>query len=102
MVALLLLLVGVSILSLQDSLVKLIAPQTSFWQVQVIRSGFNLTILAGLAIFTGGIGLLWPRRLGPALETIDQPETGSRAQARQSGSIHNAPGRADGTRCKAS
>ena len=67
MVALLLLLVGVSILSLQDSLVKLIAPQTSFWQVQVIRSGFNLTILAGLAIFTGGIGLLWPRRLGPAI-----------------------------------
>ncbi|MEK9935319.1 MAG: DMT family transporter [Rhodobiaceae bacterium] len=67
MLALALLLVGVSILSLQDSLVKLVAPQTSFWQVQIIRSFFNLVMLAGLAMFTGGIGLLWPRRLRPAI-----------------------------------
>jgi len=67
MLALALLLAGVSILSLQDSLVKLIAPQTSFWQVQIIRSSFNMAMLAGLAMFTGGIGLLWPRRPGPAI-----------------------------------
>ena len=67
MVALGLLLVGVSILSLQDSLVKFVAPQTSFWQLQIIRSSFNLTMLVGLAIFAGGIGLLWPQRLGPAI-----------------------------------
>ena len=52
MLALALLLVGVSILSLQDSLVKVIAPQTSFWQVQVIRSAFNLAMLSGLALVT--------------------------------------------------
>jgi len=67
MLALLLLLVGVSLLSLQDSLVKFVAPQTSFWQLQIIRSSFNLTILVGLAVFTGGIRLLWPQRLGPAV-----------------------------------
>lgn len=67
MLALALLLVGVSILSLQDSLVKVIAPQTSFWQVQVIRSAFNLAMLSGLALVTGGIGLLWPRRVWPAI-----------------------------------
>ena len=67
MLALLLLLVGVSLLSLQDSLVKFVAPQTSFWQLQIIRSSFNLTILVGLAVFTGGLRLLWPQRLGPAI-----------------------------------
>ena len=67
MLALALLLAGVSILSLQDSLVKFVAPQTSFWQLQIIRSSFNLVMLVGLAIFTGGIRLLWPQRLGPAI-----------------------------------
>ena len=67
MLALALLLAGVTILSLQDSLVKFVAPQTSFWQLQIIRSCFNLVMLAGLAIFTGGLRLLWPQRLGPAI-----------------------------------
>lgn len=67
MLALALLLLGVSILSLQDSLVKLIAPQTSFWQLQIIRSCFNLMMLVGLAIVTGGLRLLWPQTLGPAI-----------------------------------
>ena len=62
MLALLLLFLGVSILSLQDSTVKLIAPQTSFWQVQVVRSAFNLVMVCGLAVLAGGLGLLWPRR----------------------------------------
>ena len=50
MLALALLLVGVSILSWQDSLVKFVAPQTSFWLRQFIRSCFNLVMLVGLAI----------------------------------------------------
>ena len=66
MMALLLLFLGVSILSLQDSTVKLIAPQTSFWQVQVVRSAFNLVIVCGLAMLAGGLALLWPRRFWPA------------------------------------
>ena len=67
MAALLLLLVGVSILSLQDSAVKLISPMTSFWQLQIVRSVFNLMIAFGLALAAGGIHLLWPARLWPAV-----------------------------------
>jgi len=67
MLALLLLLVAVSILSLQDSAVKLISPMTSFWQLQVVRSIFNLTLALALALVAGGIHLLWPARLGPAV-----------------------------------
>ena len=66
MLALLLLLAAVSILSLQDSAVKLIAPQTSFWQLQVIRSIFNLVMVCGLAALAGGLGILWPRQFWPA------------------------------------
>ena len=66
MLALLLLFVAVSILSLQDSAVKLIAPQTSFWQLQIVRSSFNLVMVCGLAMLAGGIGILWPRRFWPA------------------------------------
>ena len=67
MLALGLLLFGVSILSLQDSLIKLFAPQTSFWQLQLVRSGFNMLFAIGLAAFAGGLHLLWPQRLGPAV-----------------------------------
>jgi drug/metabolite transporter (DMT)-like permease len=67
MLALLLLLVAVSILSLQDSAVKLIAPMTSFWQLQIVRSIFNLLIAFALAVAAGGLHLLWPSRLGPAV-----------------------------------
>ncbi|MDA9930336.1 DMT family transporter [Alphaproteobacteria bacterium] len=67
MLALGLLLIGVSLLALQDSLIKLIAPDTSFWQLQTIRSTLNLTMIFLLAITTGGLGLLVPRRIGPAI-----------------------------------
>ena len=67
MLALGLLLFGVSILSLQDSLIKLFAPQTSFWQLQLVRSSFNMLMAVGLAALAGGLHLLWPQRLGPAV-----------------------------------
>lgn len=67
MLALGLLLFGVSLLSLQDSLIKLFAPQTSFWQLQLVRSSFNLLFAVGLAALAGGLHLLWPKRLGPAV-----------------------------------
>jgi len=67
MLALLLLLVAVCILSLQDTAVKAIAPMTSFWQLQVVRSIFNLLIALALALAAGGIHLLWPTRLWPAV-----------------------------------
>lgn len=62
-----LLLAGVSILSLQDSLIKFYAPHTSFWQLQLVRSGFNMLMAVGLAALAGGLHLLWPQRLGPAV-----------------------------------
>ena len=67
MLALCLLLFGVSLLSLQDSLIKLFAPHTSFWQLQLVRSSFNMLFAAGLAALAGGFHLLWPQRFGPAL-----------------------------------
>jgi len=67
MLALLLLLVAVSLLSLQDSAVKLISPMTSFWQLQVIRSIFNLMIAFCLALAAGGLHLLRPARVVPAV-----------------------------------
>lgn len=41
--------IGVTILSLQDSVVKLAADHTSFWQFQLLRSLCNLMLLAMLA-----------------------------------------------------
>ena len=67
MLALLLLLVAVSILSLQDTAVKAISPMTSFWQLQIVRSIFNLMIALALALAAGGLYLLWPKRLWPAV-----------------------------------
>mgnify|MGYP001395779206 CR=1 FL=1 len=67
MLALGLLLFGVSLLSLQDSLIKLFAPHTSFWQLQLIRSSFNMLFAIGLAALAGGFHLLWPQRLWPAV-----------------------------------
>jgi len=67
MLALLLLLVAVSILSLQDTAVKAIAPLTSFWQLQIVRSVFNLMIALALALVAGGVHLLLPKRLWPAV-----------------------------------
>ena len=59
--ALLLLLTGVFALALQDSLVKLMSSQTSFWQFQTLRSLGNLGFVVILALLSGGIGLVIPR-----------------------------------------
>jgi len=40
-----LLLFGVIVLALQDTLIKYIAPETSFWQMQTIRSFGNLGLV---------------------------------------------------------
>lgn len=59
--ALVLLLSGVFVLALQDSLVKLMSSQTSFWQFQTLRSFGNLTLLVILAAASSGLGLLRPK-----------------------------------------
>jgi drug/metabolite transporter (DMT)-like permease len=58
---LLLLLTGVFALAFQDSLVKLMSSQTSFWQFQTLRSLGNLSFVVILALASGGIGLVIPR-----------------------------------------
>ena len=60
--ALLLLLAGVIILALQDSLIKFIADSTSFWQIQTLRSTGNMLLIICLALMGGGIRLIYPRR----------------------------------------
>jgi drug/metabolite transporter (DMT)-like permease len=59
--ALVLLLTGVFALAFQDSLVKLMSTQTSFWQFQTLRSLGNLSFVVILALASGGIGLVIPR-----------------------------------------
>lgn len=60
-----LLLIGVLILSLQDSLVKLVSIETSIWQIQTVRSLMNLCILFVLAALGGGLHLLLPLNKKP-------------------------------------
>ena len=60
LLALTLLILGVFILSLQDSLIKLMSSDTSFWQLQFIRSVGNITLLILLCYFTNGIKVLFP------------------------------------------
>ena len=60
MMALLLILTGVMFLGLQDSLVKVVSPQTSFWQFQTIRSSMNLVLILIIARMTLGLGILRP------------------------------------------
>ena len=60
--ALLLLLAGVTLLALQDSLIKFIADSTSFWQIQTLRSAGNMTLIICLAILSDGVQLICPRR----------------------------------------
>ena len=43
--ALLLLLAGVILLALQDSLIKFISDSTSFWQIQTLRSAGNMSLV---------------------------------------------------------
>ena len=60
-----LLLVGVFTLALQDATVKLIAPETSFWQFQTIRAIGNALFVVMLAMISGGYGLLVPQNWRP-------------------------------------
>ncbi len=63
--ALALVLTGVFVLALQDSLVKLMSSDTSFWQFQTLRSIGNLGLIVLLAVCSGNIGLIWPHNWRP-------------------------------------
>ena len=56
-----LLLFGIFVLALQDSLVKLISSHTSFWQFQTLRSAGNLSLVIMLSMMAGGLHLMRPR-----------------------------------------
>ena len=71
MLAFVLLLVGVLVLSLQDVLVKQTAADTSFWQLQTVRSTFNLTMIVLLAVARAG--RIWPGRNGLCRPLPAQP-----------------------------
>lgn len=58
--AMILVLSGVLILALQDALVKYMAPETSFWQFQTLRSIGNGTLLLCLCALGSGFTLLKP------------------------------------------
>ena len=60
-----LLLMGVFVLALQDSLVKLMSADTSFWQFQTLRSIGNLGFIVILALASGNPGLMKPRNWRP-------------------------------------
>ncbi len=60
--AMILLLAGVFVLALQDSLVKLMSSQTSFWQFQTLRSIFNLCFILLLARINSHMKLIIPKR----------------------------------------
>jgi drug/metabolite transporter (DMT)-like permease len=59
--ALLLVLTATFALAFQDSLVKLMSSDTSFWQFQTLRSFSNLSFVILLAMGSGGISLLVPK-----------------------------------------
>jgi drug/metabolite transporter (DMT)-like permease len=59
--ALMLVLTAAFVLAFQDSLVKLMSSDTSFWQFQTLRSFGNLSFTLILAMFSGGISLLVPK-----------------------------------------
>ena len=63
--ALALLLMGVFVLALQDSLVKLMSSDTSFWQFQTLRSIGNLGFIVLRALASGSLGLMTPRNWRP-------------------------------------
>ncbi len=56
-----LLLSGIMALAFQDSLVKLMSGQTSFWQFQALRSIGNMGFAVILASIGGGLALLVPK-----------------------------------------
>jgi drug/metabolite transporter (DMT)-like permease len=59
------LVIGVIILSLQDSLIKFMSSETSFWQLQFIRSIGNIFLLILLATLTNGLAILIPKNWKP-------------------------------------
>ncbi len=61
LLAIVLLLIATFSLALQDSLMKLMASETSFWQIQTLRALGNIAISVLLAWFSGGLMLLRPR-----------------------------------------
>ncbi len=63
--ALWLLFTGILVLALQDSLIKTVSVQTSYWQFQAIRASGNIIFAVILALTGGGLYLLRPRRVGP-------------------------------------
>jgi drug/metabolite transporter (DMT)-like permease len=65
LLALVLLLTAVFALALQDSLVKLMSSETSFWQFQTLRSVGNLGFTVMLALASGSLGLIMPRNWRP-------------------------------------
>ncbi|MCP3689339.1 MAG: EamA/RhaT family transporter, partial [Gammaproteobacteria bacterium] len=62
LMAIILLIIGVFALACQDSLVKLLTSETSFWQFQTLRSICNIGFLLFLAGISGGFMLLRPVR----------------------------------------
>ncbi|MFT7557126.1 MAG: drug/metabolite transporter (DMT)-like permease, partial [Planctomycetota bacterium] len=60
-----LVLTAVFVLAFQDSLVKLMSDQTSFWQFQTLRSSGNLSLIIILALSSGGIGIIFPKNWRP-------------------------------------
>ena len=54
------LLIGILILSYQDALIKFIANDTTFWQLQFIRSFFNIMFLYIIVILSQNKSLLIP------------------------------------------
>jgi len=62
--ALILLLCGTFVLAMQDSFIKDISVQTSYWQFQALRAAGNMSIAITLAIVGGGLYLLKPLRAG--------------------------------------
>jgi len=61
LLAVALLLVATFTLGFQDGLMKLMSGDTSFWQIQTLRSVGNLTIVCILAAISGGLNLLVPQ-----------------------------------------
>ena len=59
--ALMLVLTAAFVLAFQDSLVKLMSSDTSFWQFQALRSFGNLSFTVMLALLGGGVSFLMPK-----------------------------------------
>ena len=54
---------ALSLLSLQDAVIKLTSNDVSIWQFQFMRSGFNLALLLGMVGLFGGARAMPPKRL---------------------------------------